>query len=197
MTGENAMKRIIFTLCIFFALATCGVAGELYTCTGPDGNSIVTDTPQDGMKNCSALKYTSKSGTLPAAGASAAKSTSSGANAGANSGGKVSGFYNNCTQACNKSGKCESKMSDGDLKDCLQYCGTLNEMFKVNATIIDNPIFQNSFKGFECLANAESCSAMKDCQKYFDDLDAIKGTMSQSPGGIPGIISGVTPNAAQ
>jgi hypothetical protein len=46
------MKRIIFTLCIFFALVISINAGELYLCIDRDGNSIVTDNPQDGMKNC-------------------------------------------------------------------------------------------------------------------------------------------------
>jgi hypothetical protein len=46
------MKRIIFTLCVFFALAVSVNAGELYLCIDRDGNSIVTDNPQDEMKNC-------------------------------------------------------------------------------------------------------------------------------------------------
>jgi hypothetical protein len=170
--GENTMKRIIFTLCIFFALSTYGAAEDLYSCTGPDGNSVVTDTPQDGMKNCVVLKETPKAGNTTASATGA--------------GDKVASFYNNCTQACNKSNKCESEMSAGDLKDCLQYCGSLQEMFKINTAIIDNPLFQNSLKGFECMANAGSCTAIKDCQKHFDDLTALKGTMSQSLKGIPG-----------
>ena len=46
------MKRIIFTLCLFLALAISVNAEELYTCIDSNGNSIVTDSPQDGMKNC-------------------------------------------------------------------------------------------------------------------------------------------------
>ena len=46
------MKQIILTLCFFFAFITSGYAGELYKCIDRDGNAIVTDSPQDGMKNC-------------------------------------------------------------------------------------------------------------------------------------------------
>jgi hypothetical protein len=46
------MKRIIFTLCVFFALAVSANAGDLYICIDRDGNSIVTDSPQDGMRDC-------------------------------------------------------------------------------------------------------------------------------------------------
>jgi len=46
------MKRIIFTFCVLFTLVIYVNAGELYTCIDLDGNSIVTDSPQNGMKNC-------------------------------------------------------------------------------------------------------------------------------------------------
>lgn len=46
------MKQIIFILCIFFAFLTCANAGEMYDCIDRNGNSIVTDNPQEGMKNC-------------------------------------------------------------------------------------------------------------------------------------------------
>jgi hypothetical protein len=47
------MKQIfILTLCVFFALITSANAGELYHCNDGNGNSIITDTPQDGMTNC-------------------------------------------------------------------------------------------------------------------------------------------------
>lgn len=46
------MKRIVLTLCVFFAFITSTHAGELYNCIDRDGNAIVTDMPQDGMKNC-------------------------------------------------------------------------------------------------------------------------------------------------
>jgi hypothetical protein len=46
------MKRILFTLCVFFAFITSAYAGEMYICTDRNGNAIVTDSPQDGMKNC-------------------------------------------------------------------------------------------------------------------------------------------------
>lgn len=177
------MKRIFFSLCIFFAFTTCGVAGELYTCTGPDGNSVVTDTPQEGMKDCVVLKDIPQKGNTTA--------SASAAGSGASSGDKVARFYSNCTETCNKTGKCKSKVSDGDLNDCLQQCGSLHEIFKTNSSLIDNPLFQNSLKGFECFAKAESCSAMQDCQSHFDDLTALKGTMSQSLKGIPGGTSGI------
>jgi hypothetical protein len=46
------MKQIIFTLCVFLALVISVNAGELYICIDRDGNSIVTDSPKDGMKKC-------------------------------------------------------------------------------------------------------------------------------------------------
>jgi hypothetical protein len=49
------MKRIIIVMFIFFSLFiffTSANAGELYNCIDSDGNKIVTDSPQDGMKDC-------------------------------------------------------------------------------------------------------------------------------------------------
>ena len=46
------MKQIVLTLCVFFAFINSTYAGELYNCIDSDGNAIVTDSPQDGMKNC-------------------------------------------------------------------------------------------------------------------------------------------------
>ena len=46
------MKQIVFTLCVFSALVIYVNAGELYICIDRDGNSIVTDSPKDGMNNC-------------------------------------------------------------------------------------------------------------------------------------------------
>lgn len=44
----------LFSFLIMLALLSlpCAHAGELYSCIDRDGNSIVTDSPQDGMKNC-------------------------------------------------------------------------------------------------------------------------------------------------
>ena len=44
------MKRIIFVLCVFIAFLTSANAGEMYNCIDRDGNLIITDVPQDGMK---------------------------------------------------------------------------------------------------------------------------------------------------
>ena len=46
------MKQIILTLCVFFAFIASAYAGKLYNCIDRDGNAIITDVPQDGMKNC-------------------------------------------------------------------------------------------------------------------------------------------------
>jgi hypothetical protein len=46
------MKPIFFILCILFTLAIYVNAAELYICIDLEGNSIVTDSPQDGMSNC-------------------------------------------------------------------------------------------------------------------------------------------------
>jgi hypothetical protein len=41
------MKRIIFILCVFIVFVTAAYAGELYKCVDRNGNSIITDSPQD------------------------------------------------------------------------------------------------------------------------------------------------------
>lgn len=46
------MKQIIFILCIWIACLTTAHAGEMYNCVDRDGNDILTDKPQDGMKDC-------------------------------------------------------------------------------------------------------------------------------------------------
>jgi hypothetical protein len=46
------MKRILFISCVFFALAISANAGELYRCIDSTGNSVFTDSPQDGMRDC-------------------------------------------------------------------------------------------------------------------------------------------------
>ena len=46
------MKQIVLTLCIFFVFITSAYAGKLYNCIDRDGKAIITDVPQDGMKNC-------------------------------------------------------------------------------------------------------------------------------------------------
>jgi hypothetical protein len=51
------MKQIVLILCVFFAFITSTYAGELYNCIDRDGNAIITDTPQDGMKNCVLKNY--------------------------------------------------------------------------------------------------------------------------------------------
>jgi Domain of unknown function (DUF4124) len=53
--GGKTMKRILLTLSIFIAFITSANAGELYSCTDRDGNTVITSSPQDGMTNC-ALK---------------------------------------------------------------------------------------------------------------------------------------------
>ena len=50
------MKVIILTLCFFIIFINFANAGEIYNCIDRDGNKIITDRPQDGMK-C-ALKET-------------------------------------------------------------------------------------------------------------------------------------------
>lgn len=46
------MKRMIFTLCMFFVLVNSTYAGELYRCIDHKGNYVFTDSPQEGMKDC-------------------------------------------------------------------------------------------------------------------------------------------------
>ena len=44
------MRRIFFISCIFFIFIISANAGEIFNCIDRDGNSIITDTPKDGMK---------------------------------------------------------------------------------------------------------------------------------------------------
>jgi len=49
------MKRIFIGMFIFFSLfifLTSTNAGELYKCIDRDNNIVITDSPQDGMKDC-------------------------------------------------------------------------------------------------------------------------------------------------
>jgi hypothetical protein len=46
------MRQIIFTLCCFIAFINSANAGEIYNCIDRDGNTVVTDSPQDGMAKC-------------------------------------------------------------------------------------------------------------------------------------------------
>ncbi len=46
------MKRIYITLIILLVYAAFVHAGNMYICVDESGNTIVTSTPQDGMKNC-------------------------------------------------------------------------------------------------------------------------------------------------
>ncbi len=172
------MKRIIFALCIFFALVIYAVAGEFYTCTDLDGNSIFTDNPQDGMKNCvlndsykkpSPEERTKGKNVVEKDNAIKAKETPKTSNMhAANANDKVSNFYNNCPLACNKVYKCESDMSDHDLKDCIEYCGAMKEIFEKKIANIDDIKYQKPLKGYECIVLAKSCNAIIECKKQFD-----------------------------
>jgi hypothetical protein len=44
------MKRIFLISCIFFVLLITANAEEPYKCTDSNGNTVITSTPQDGMK---------------------------------------------------------------------------------------------------------------------------------------------------
>jgi|SRR5208282_2739413 hypothetical protein len=46
------MKQIVLTLCVFFAFITPAYSGELYKCIDRDGNNIITDNIQNGMRKC-------------------------------------------------------------------------------------------------------------------------------------------------
>lgn len=50
--GKRPMKRIILILCIFFSLVIYVSAGEIYFCIDRNGNPLLTDSPQEGMKDC-------------------------------------------------------------------------------------------------------------------------------------------------
>ena len=44
------MKRIILTLCFFVTFLNFAYSEEYYNCVDRDGNTVLTTTPQDGMK---------------------------------------------------------------------------------------------------------------------------------------------------
>lgn len=44
------MKKIIFTLCVFFVLMTVANSAEIYTCVGKDGEIFFTDNPPQNAK---------------------------------------------------------------------------------------------------------------------------------------------------
>jgi len=51
------MNRIFFLIpCVFFFFLTTANAGEFYNCTDRDGNTVITNSPQSGMKCVSVLK---------------------------------------------------------------------------------------------------------------------------------------------
>lgn len=54
------MKIVILILCFFISLINFANAGEMYNCTDHNGNKIITDNPQDGMK-CDIKKIASAS----------------------------------------------------------------------------------------------------------------------------------------
>jgi len=50
------MKRIFLLIIgFFFAFATAANAGEFYSCIDRDGNTILTNSPQDGMTKCESM----------------------------------------------------------------------------------------------------------------------------------------------
>lgn len=46
------MNRIFLILCVLFAFLTAANAEEFYICIDQNGNSVLTNSPQDGMKKC-------------------------------------------------------------------------------------------------------------------------------------------------
>jgi hypothetical protein len=60
------MKQIVLTLCVFFAFITSAYSGDLYKCIDRDGNIIVTDRIQDGMKKCVLMESYKQSPEEPA-----------------------------------------------------------------------------------------------------------------------------------
>ena len=126
------MKPIIFTLCLLFVLAISVKAEEFYTCIDSDGNSVITDSPHDGMKNC-VLKnsYTEKSPKVKEAqegGATVKKDNDSE---------KVtekretnSKRINNCINCCNnKVQACynytgDSRLCSAEIQNCVATCNS-------------------------------------------------------------------------
>jgi len=50
------VRKIVFVSFILFILASSIYAGEFYNCIDRNGNSIITDSPQDGMKKCKLME---------------------------------------------------------------------------------------------------------------------------------------------
>ncbi len=80
----------------------------------------------------------------------------------------ASNYYSNCTLGCNKANKCDSAMSDRDLKACLDYCSLIQEMIDKKSPSLGKKDFIRLFKGMECCARAKSCEDFKMCQKQYN-----------------------------
>jgi hypothetical protein len=60
------MKQIVLTLCVFFAFITSAYSGDLYKCIDRDGNNIITDRIQNGMRKCVLMESNKQSPEEPA-----------------------------------------------------------------------------------------------------------------------------------
>jgi hypothetical protein len=74
------MKRLIFVLCLFFALSSAAVAMEFYDCVDKDGNKFITDNPPEGAK-CTAREASDESSGSKASSQPAGSAQPSGATA--------------------------------------------------------------------------------------------------------------------
>jgi hypothetical protein len=72
------MKRIIFILCLFFALSTVAAASDFYDCVDKEGNKFITDNPPEDSK-CKAQEADEESSSSKASSAPAQSSQDSGA----------------------------------------------------------------------------------------------------------------------
>jgi hypothetical protein len=72
------MKRILFILCLFFALSSVAAAMDFYDCVDKDGNKFITDNPPEGSK-CKAREADDESSGSKASSAPAQPSQDGGA----------------------------------------------------------------------------------------------------------------------
>jgi len=74
------MKKMIFILCLFFALSTVAAASEFYDCVDKDGNKFITDNPPEDAK-CKAREVDDESSGSQASSQPAGPSQDGGATA--------------------------------------------------------------------------------------------------------------------
>lgn len=162
---EGKMKQMIFMLSVFIVLLSVAYAGEMYNCVDRDGNSIITDSPQDGMTNCA--KQGPEEISSPTKNNTSQKGTGKDDNRGGNSQcGLVSSNMNNARTYLNQAANRKtSELEEGreDVKKALAFldeaqrmssycqCPSLGEEIYNAAQYASNAVNESSVSRFSDL----------------------------------------------